>query len=130
MNFTVFDVPAIRRALEANQLGIAMSFGLTGAMDISSNDLECMARAERHLPDTITLARDVSATHVCGILYSAFRKYQTPPTEDGIARSVDVTRRVAELAPASGIILGMESSTRMRQMCSTPCVGLSLFVTA
>ena len=112
MDFAAFDVAATRRALEANGLGITMSFGLTNDMDISSADPERVARGERHLLDGVSLARDVGATHVCGILYSAFRKYDLPPTKAGVAGSVDVVRRVAEKAQESGITLGMEVVNR------------------
>ncbi|WP_428375534.1 sugar phosphate isomerase/epimerase family protein [Lichenicoccus sp.] len=112
MDYAAFDVAATRRALEANRIGITMSFGLTDDMDVSSGDPGRVAHGERHLLDGISLARDVGATHVCGILYSAFRKYDTPPTQDGIAGSVEVVRRVAEKAQASGITLGMEVVNR------------------
>jgi D-psicose/D-tagatose/L-ribulose 3-epimerase len=60
----------------------------------------------------VALARDIGATHVCGILYSAFQKYSVPPTPEGIKGSVDVVRRVGEKAKESGITLGMEVVNR------------------
>lgn len=112
MDLKAFDVPATLRELERNRLGIAMSFGLTAEMDISSGDGERTARGEAHLLDAISLARDVGATHVCGILYSAFQKYATPVTAEGMRGSISVIRRVAEKAQASGITLGMEVVNR------------------
>lgn len=112
MDLKAFDVPATLRELERHKLGITMSFGLTSDMDISSGDAERTKRGEAHLLDAISLARDVGATHVCGILYSAFQKYATPVTADGIRGSIEVVRRVAEKAQASGITLGMEVVNR------------------
>lgn len=112
MDLKAFDVPATLRELEANRLGITMSFGLTADMDISSGDPERIRRGEAHLLDAISLARDVGATHVCGILYSAFQKYATPVTAEGVRGSIEVVRRIAEKAQASGITLGMEVVNR------------------
>ncbi|GAB6855248.1 sugar phosphate isomerase/epimerase family protein [Asaia astilbis] len=112
MDLKGFDVPSTLRELERNKLGITMSFGLTSDMDISSGDPERVKRGEAHLLDAISLARDVGATHVCGILYSAFQKYAAPVTSEGIRGSIDVMRKVAEKAQASGITLGMEVVNR------------------
>ena len=112
MDFASFDVDMTRRELEKSGIGITMSFGLDEARDISSGDPERMRAGEAHLRDAVSLARDVGATHVCGILYSAFTKYARPATPDGIAGSIDVVRRVAEQAAESGITLGMEVVNR------------------
>ena len=58
------------------------------------------------------MARDVGATHVCGILKSAFRKYDKPTTPEGVKRSVEVLQRVAERAAKSNITLGLEVVNR------------------
>ena len=112
MDFTLIDVAATRRELERSGLGITMSFGLDDARDISSGDPDRMRAGERHLLDSVAVARALGATHVCGILYSAFKKYAEPATEDGIAGSIDVIRRVASRAAESGITLGMEVVNR------------------
>ncbi|GBQ11231.1 sugar phosphate isomerase/epimerase family protein [Swaminathania salitolerans] len=112
MDLAAFDVASTLRELERNRLGVTMSFGLTAGMDISSEDADCVRRGEAHLLDAVSLARDLGATHVCGILYSAFRKYETPTTEAGLRNSVAVMRKVAGKAQASGITLGMEVVNR------------------
>ncbi len=112
MDFASVDVDATRRALEAAGLGVTMSFGLPAEMDISSGDAERTARGKRHLLDAVAIGRDMGATHICGILYSAFGKYAVPATADGIARSADTIRAVAEAALPSGITLGMEVVNR------------------
>src|SRR4030095_11252790 len=70
------------------------------------------ARGEERLLQVLSVARDIGATHVCGILYSAFQKYFEPPTEAGIAGSVDVLRRIGEKAAPHGITIGLEVVNR------------------
>ena len=112
MDLASVDVDFTRRALERNGLGATMSFGLSDAQDVSSDDPERVRAGERQLLRGLSVARDVGATHVCGILYSAFQKYAVPTTADAISRSIEVTRRVAEKAAESGIVLGMEVVNR------------------
>ena len=60
------------------------------------------------------MARDLGATHVCGILKSAFRKYDKPTTPEGVERSAEVLQRVPEGAAKSNIILGLEVVNRYK----------------
>ncbi len=106
------DVDFTRRMLEANRLGVTMSLGLDAATDISSGDPEQIARGEARLMDALRVARDIGATHVCGILYSAFQKYFLPPTEKGIAGSIDAIRRLCAEAAKSDITIGVEVVNR------------------
>lgn len=122
LGFDLIEAPALdphalnvdftRRRLEQAGIGITLSLGLDAQTDISSADPEKMRRGEERLLDVIAVARDLGATHVCGILYSAFQKYFEPPTSAGVAASVEVMARVAETAAASGITLGMEVVNR------------------
>ena len=80
--------------------------------DISSNDRENEKRGQAKLEQAIAMARDVGATHVCGILESAFQKYHAPTTPEGVKRSAEVLRRVAEIAARSNITLGLEVVNR------------------
>lgn len=106
------DVAFTRRTLEQNKLGVTMSLGLDAAGDISSGDPEKIKRGEAVLLDALRVARDIGATHVCGILYSAFQKYFVPPTEKGIQGSVDAIRRFCAEAAKSNITIGMEVVNR------------------
>ena len=120
--FDLVEIPALsperldpdntRRLLEAAGIGVALSLGLDEATDISSGDPARVAAGEAKLLETIAVARDLGATHVCGILYSAFRKYSEPPTPEGLKTSVATMAKVAERAAASGITLGMEVVNR------------------
>ena len=89
-----------------------MSLGLDAASDISSGDPDKIKRGEALLLDALRVARDIGATHVCGILYSAFQKYAMPPTEKGIQGSIDAIRRFCAEAAKSNITIGMEVVNR------------------
>jgi D-psicose/D-tagatose/L-ribulose 3-epimerase len=106
------DVDFTRRTLEQHHLGVTLSLGLEDAADVSSGDPAKMKRGEEKLAKVVAIARDLGATHVTGIIYSAFQKYFAPPTAAGIAGSVEVLRRVAERAAASHITLGVEVVNR------------------
>lgn len=106
------DVDFTRRTLERNKLGVTMSLGLDAACDISSGDPDKIRRGEALLLDALRVARDIGATHVCGILYSAFQKYFIPPTGKGIQGSIDAIRRFCAEAAKSDIAIGMEVVNR------------------
>lgn len=108
----LMNIAETRRRLDAAGIGVTMSLGLPADKDISSPDPARVRAGEAHLLDIISGARDLGATHVCGILYSAFQKYDQPANAEGVKSSVEVMRRVAEKAAASGITLGMEVVNR------------------
>jgi D-psicose/D-tagatose/L-ribulose 3-epimerase len=93
-------------------LGATMSFGLDAATDISSNDSEKTKRGQQRIEDFIYLCRDIGATHLCGILHSAFQKYAVPTTAEGVAGAVEVLRHTGEIAARSNIVLGLEVVNR------------------
>jgi D-psicose/D-tagatose/L-ribulose 3-epimerase len=106
------DVDFTRRQLEAAGIGATSSLGLDADSDISSNDREKERRGQARLEQAVVLARDIGATHVCGILESAFQKYAEPTTAEGVKRSAEILRRVAEVAARSNVILGLEVVNR------------------
>src|SRR4051794_29417201 len=106
------DTGFTRAQLEKHGIGATSSLGLDAETDISSGDPEKTRRGQARLEQAVAMARDIGATHVCGILYSAFQKYSVPPTAEGVKRSVEVLQRVAEVAAASNIVLGLEVVNR------------------
>lgn len=112
MDPKIVDVAHTRRQLEQAGLGATMSFGLDAETDISSNDPEKTRRGQQRLEDYIALCRDLGATHLCGILHSAFQKYSVPTTKEGVARAVEVLHHVGEIAARSNIVLGLEVVNR------------------
>src|SRR5947209_211811 len=106
------DVDFTRRALEQAGIGVTASLGLEGNEDISSNNRDNEKRGQAKLERAVAMARDVGATHVCGILESAFQKYSIPTTLEGVKRSAEVLAKVAEIAARSNIMLGLEVVNR------------------
>jgi D-psicose/D-tagatose/L-ribulose 3-epimerase len=106
------DVAFTRKQLEQAGIGATSSLGLDAESDISSNDPDKTKRGQLRLEQAVAMARDIGATHVCGILHSAFQKYAVPTTAEGVARSVEVLQRVAEMAAKSSITLGLEVVNR------------------
>ncbi len=106
------DTAFTRRQLEQAGIGVTSSLGLDADTDISSNDREKEKRGQARLEAAVAMARDIGATHVCGILESAFQKYAVPTTAEGVKRSVEVLQRVAEAAARSDITLGLEVVNR------------------
>jgi D-psicose/D-tagatose/L-ribulose 3-epimerase len=122
IGFDLIEIPALdpssidsaftRKMLDKYKLGTTMSLGLDDSTDISSGDPDKQRRGEARLMQVLDVARDIGATHVCGILYSAFQKYFEPPTAAGIAGSIDVMRRIGEAAAKDNITIGLEVVNR------------------
>ena len=122
IGFDLIEIPALdpssidtdftRKMLDRYKMGTTLSLGLDASTDISCADPDKQARGEARLMQVLSVARDIGATHVCGILYSAFQKYFEPPTEAGISASVEVLRRVGEKAAQHGITIGLEVVNR------------------
>ena len=112
------DVDFTRRQLEKAGIGATASLGLEANEDISSNDRENENRGQAKLERAIAMARDVGATHVCGILESAFQKYDVPTTPEGVKRSAEVLQRVAEVAARSNIIARSRGRESLRVQCA------------
>ncbi|CAN5131498.1 sugar phosphate isomerase/epimerase [soil metagenome] len=106
------DTAFTSKMLAKYKIGTTISLGLDESTDISSEDRDKQARGEARLLQVLDLARDIGATHVCGILYSAFQKYFEPATEAGISASVDVLRRIGEKAARDNITIGLEVVNR------------------
>ena len=109
---SLVDTAHTAKQLAKAGLGATFSFGLGAESDISSNDRDKEARGEARLLEFLGVIRDIGATHMCGILESAFQKYAAPTTAEGVKRSADILARVAEKARASNITLGLEVVNR------------------
>ncbi len=112
LDLDAMDVPFTRKQLEKAGIGITFSFGLDAETDISANDRDKERRGEARLLKALGLARDLGATHICGILESAFQKYTVPTTAEGVRRSVEVLQRVGEVAARNNIVVGLEVVNR------------------
>lgn len=106
------DVAATRRAAEDAELELVCSRGLSFDADISSPDPETSARGERLLADSVRIARDLGAGYFAGALYGALGKYDRPLDPRGREHVISALGRIAELAAASGVTLGLEVVNR------------------
>ncbi len=104
--------PMTTKLLEEAGIGIAFSMGLDFDSDISSCDPEKEARGKAILLDAVSVCRDCGGKSIAGILYSAFGKYHDQPTAEGIRRSAEILREVAEEAAKSDIALCLEVVNR------------------
>lgn len=122
VGFDLIEIPALdpgsidtahtSRQLELAGIGATSSMGLDADTDISSNDRDKERRGQERLEQAVSVIRDIGATHMCGILESAFQKYSVPTTAEGVKRSCEILARVAEKAAASGITMGLEVVNR------------------
>ena len=106
------DPVATARQLESHGISATTSLGLGVDTDISSNDPDTVARGEALLNDALSVARDMGASYLGGVLFSAVHKYSAAATLAGRRNSVEVLARLAERAKASGITLGLEAINR------------------
>ena len=122
VGFDLIEIPALdpgsidtaftAKELQKAGIGATSSMGLDADTDISSNDRDKEKRGEARLLDAVAVIRDIGATHMCGILESAFQKYAVPTTAEGVKRSCEILARVAERAAASNIVMGLEVVNR------------------
>jgi D-psicose/D-tagatose/L-ribulose 3-epimerase len=122
VGFDLIEIPALdpksidtaftAKELQKAGIGATSSMGLDADTDISSNDRDKEKRGEQRLLDAVSVIRDIGATHMCGILESAFQKYSVPTTPDGIKRSCDILASVAKKAAESKITMGLEVVNR------------------
>lgn len=112
MDPATFDVAAARSALDEHGILASGSLGLSESTDLTSADPAIVRAGEDLLNRAVDVLADLGSTHLCGVLYSAMRKYQEPPTPHGRERSGAVLGRVAERAAAAGIGTSLEVVNR------------------
>ncbi len=121
-----FDVPAFAKRLSDRGMGIAVTMGLLPSDDISSEDEGCVARGEAVLREAVSVARDLGATKLGGILFSAHGKYMSMPTPAGRQNSIDTLRKVARHAAEAGVTLNLEIVNRFEtNLLNTTAQGLA-----
>jgi len=121
------DVELTAKLLEEYGLASTISLGLEAQTDLTSDDPEAVKRGEALLMKVVSIGRDIGATHLCGVLYSAMMKYVQPATSVGLAQSVDVMRRVCDAAANSDITVGVEVVNRYEtNIANTAAQGVAL----
>jgi len=106
------DVPSTVRLLERHGLAAAGGLALGFDTNIADDDGDTAARGEALLDEAVSVARDLGAFQIAGVLHSALGKYERPVSAGGRARAVDILARVAERARQAGLILALEAVNR------------------
>ena len=106
------DVPATARLLEDYGLKAAGGLALGFDTNIADDDAETVGRGEALLNEAISVARDLGAFQIAGVLHSALGKYERPVSATGSARAVEVLARVAERAREARLVLALEAVNR------------------
>ncbi|GAB3596122.1 sugar phosphate isomerase/epimerase family protein [Microbacterium tumbae] len=112
MDVDGFDPVLAARMLADNGLAVTASLGLTAATDLSSEDPAVVRAGEDLLERCLDHVAAMGGGVLCGVIYSAMRKYLQPATERGIAHSQAAISRLAEKAAARGIRLSLEVVNR------------------
>lgn len=107
-----FDAGVARKALDEFGLTATGSLGLDAHTDISSEDPDAVRAGEKLLVRAVDVLAELGADHLCGVIYSAMRKYMEPATAQGRANSQAVLARVAERAEQAGISVSVEVVNR------------------
>jgi len=107
-----FDGAVARAAVADNGLAVSASLGLAEATDISSEDASAVAAGEALLRRAVDVVHEMGGTQLCGVLYSAMRKFQAPASEKGLHNSREVIGRVAEYGASAGVALALEVVNR------------------
>jgi D-psicose/D-tagatose/L-ribulose 3-epimerase len=121
-----FDVPAMARRAQALDLEIVVTMGLPFAADISSHDEKTVAAGEAVLSEAISVARDLGANKLGGIIFSAHGKYNALPSDRGRKNSIAAIAKAAEKGKAAGVSLNLEIVNRFEtNLLNTTAQGLA-----
>ena len=107
-----FDAAPAQRMLADNGLAVTASLGLTAETDLSSDDGATVRAGEDLLERCLDHVAAMGGDVLCGVLYSAMRKYGAPASARGIDNSRSAIARLADKAAARGIRLSLEVVNR------------------
>lgn len=107
-----FDVSAAKRLLADYELAVSSSLGLTEDTDVSSEDPQIVAAGEKLLGRCLEVLSELAGTDLCGVIYSAMRKYYSPATPTNRQHSVEAIGRLAARGQELGVRLSVEVVNR------------------
>ena len=96
-----FDLDSAREALSETGLAASASLGLDDSCDISSDSPEAVARGAKLLHAAVDVASGLGSEYLCGVIYSAMRKYMAPVTLVGVRQQCGGHWRCS--GPVSGV---------------------------
>ena len=112
LNPYTFDAEYTKKVLELNKIKAVTSLGLSEETDISSNNQEIRINGKKLLSKALEMTLKIGATYMGGVLYSALKKYDKPPTKDGLNYSIEIIRDLCNQAKNVGINIGLEPVNR------------------
>lgn len=112
MDVDGFDSALAARMVRDNGLAVTASLGLTADTDLCSEDAAVVRAGEDLLERCLDHVAAMGGDVLCGVIYSAMRKYLAPATERGIANSQEAIGRLAAKAADRGIRLSLEVVNR------------------
>lgn len=107
-----FDRMLAARLLRENDLAVSASLGLNESTDLTSEDPAVVAAGERLLEECLDIVHAMGGSNLCGVIYSAMKKYMVPATAAGRASSAAALARLASRADGLGIHLSLEVVNR------------------
>ncbi|MGX5770350.1 sugar phosphate isomerase/epimerase family protein [Microbacterium trichothecenolyticum] len=107
-----FDTVAARSALAEYDLKASASLGLSEATDVTSSDPAVVEAGEALLIRAVDVVADLGGKHLCGVIYSAMRKYMEPVSARGLENSKRTIGRVADHAADRGVNIALEVVNR------------------
>jgi len=121
-----FDSALAKTILDDSSMAVTASLGLQADTDISSTDPTSVKAGRDVLMRCLDHVAVMGGSTLCGVIYSAMQKYNTPATPAGIANSQAVITEVAEEAAARNIRVSLEVVNRYEtNVMNTSRAGLS-----
>jgi len=107
-----FDADYTKKMLGKNKINAVTSLGLSDETDITSDDPQTRKNGEKLLSKALEMTSKIGAKYMGGVLYSALKKYDRPPSKDALNNSVEIIRNLSDQAINMGIIIGLEPVNR------------------
>ena len=126
-NMEEVNPAVVSKVLETNGIGVRGALGLSTDADIASADRETAERGKQRIMNAISMARDLGAQQMGGVIYSALTKYTVAPTSEGRAHCIDILGDCAVAAKEAGIVLTIEPINRYEtNLINTAAQGVAL----
>jgi D-psicose/D-tagatose/L-ribulose 3-epimerase len=122
------DVAMTKKLLDDNGLGVTASLGLDENADVSSEDPAVVTRGRDRLAAALDVAHGIGATHLCGVLYSALRKYPHPASELSRNNSAEAMAWLAAQSSAAGVKLSLEVVNRYETNIANTAAEMLAFI--
>lgn len=122
MELDKIDTDKISERLAQVGIGVCVSTACSMRNDVTSDDESTRNDGIEYLKDCVMAARDMGATMLSGVIYSAIgRKFDTMPDNVYWERSAKALKDVARFAINRGMIIGIEPVNRYESFLVNTC---------